>query len=122
MNSIIKFHLVVFPFVRNTHLGKRIIKPLAFDQKTAMSAAEHGLMWVNRMKALIEKNIVMPDQALIAVEPPLTPDTDFKEVYEEVTGSVEDLGVNLEQFENISKIVSFARDSGDHFESSTSWQ
>lgn len=110
------------PFVRNTSQGKRIIKPLAFDQKTAMSAAEHGLMWVNRMKALVEKNIVMPEQALIAVEPPLKPHNDFKEVYDEVTSSVEDLGINLEQFENISNIVSFARDSGDYIDSSTSWQ
>lgn len=112
---------VTIPFVRNTSLGKRIIKPLAFDQKTAMSAAEHGHMWVNRMRALVEKNVVMPDQALIAIEPPLTSDSDFHEVYNEVTGLVKDVGINLEQFENTSKIVSFARDSEDSFESTTPW-
>lgn len=112
---------VTIPFVRKTNQRTRIIKPLAFDQKTAMNAAEHGHTWVNRIKALVDKKVVRPEQALIAIEPPQISDPDFKDVYDEVTGLIKDVGIKLEQFKNTEEIVAFARDCDDSKGISIPW-
>jgi hypothetical protein len=110
------------PFVSNTDEGKRVIKPLAFDQKTAMNAADHGHNWLNRMKALVNKGIVEAGQALVTVEKPQKSKHDFFDVYEEVTGKLLEVGIQLEQFENTDKIIEFARGSDMPAEHENYWQ
>jgi hypothetical protein len=100
---------ITVPFVLKAEQGTRVIKPLAFDQKTPLKAAEHGEQWVNRIQKLINNNVVMPDKALFTVERPLPDKTDFVQVYDDIVGEIKNLDVNVDQFANMDNILQFAK-------------
>jgi hypothetical protein len=100
---------ITVPFVLKAEQGTRVIKPLAFDQKTPLKAAEHGEQWVNRIQKLINNNVVMPDKALFTVERPLPDKTDFVQVYDDIVGEIKNLGVNVDQFADMDNILQFAK-------------
>jgi len=100
---------ITVPFVHNAKQGIRVIKPLAFDQKTPLKAVEHGEQWVKRMQRLINNDILLPERALFAVDRPLPDKTDFVKVYEDVVGEIKQLGVQVDQFKDINNILQFAK-------------
>jgi hypothetical protein len=97
------------PFVLKAEQGTRVIKPLAFDQKTPLKTAEHGEQWVSRIQKLTNNNVVMPDKVLFTVERPLPDKTDFVQVYDDIVGEIKNLGVSVEQFANMADILQFAK-------------
>jgi hypothetical protein len=100
---------ITVPFVHKTEHGIRVIKPLAFDQQTPLKAAEHGEQWVNRIQKLIKNKVVMPDRALFTVERPMPNKTDFAQVYDDIVGEIKNLGVQVDQFDDINNILQFAK-------------
>ncbi|MFT6897687.1 MAG: hypothetical protein ACJA13_002098 [Paraglaciecola sp.] len=109
---------ITVPFVYKAEQGIRVIKPLAFDQRTPLKADEHGKQWVNRMQKLINNGILLPERALFAVERPPANKADFVQVYEEIVGEIKQLGVNVDQFADINNILQFAK--ADQQEKTTS--
>lgn len=86
----------------------RIIKPMAFEQKTVLLAMEHGETWVGRLKKLIDSDVVQADKALVAFEKPIKREQEFMNVYEDVVGAVKHLGAMTEEYNNTSSIIQFA--------------
>jgi L-rhamnose isomerase len=89
--------------------GYRVIKPLAFEQKTPLKAYEHGVHWLKRVEKLIEKRVVFKDRALFTVERPAKDKTDMIQVYDDVVGEIKQLGVKVDQFADINNILQFAK-------------
>ena len=100
---------ITVPFVHKAVQGIRVIKPLAFDQKTPLKAAEHGEQWLNRMQKLINNHVVVAERALFTVERPAPDKTDFVQVYNDIVGEIKNIGVQVEQFDNTDKIIQFAQ-------------
>jgi L-rhamnose isomerase len=100
---------VTVPFVHKAEQGIRVIKPLAFDQRTPLRAVEHGEQWVKRMQRLINNDILLPERALFAVDRPLPDKTDFVQVYDDILDEIKQLGVQVDQFKDINNILQFAK-------------
>jgi hypothetical protein len=100
---------IPMPLVHKGTQGYRVIKPLAFEQKTPLKAYEHGVHWLKRVEKLIEKRVVLKDRALFTVERPANDKTDMIQVYDDVVGEIKQLGVKVDQFADINNILQFAK-------------
>jgi L-rhamnose isomerase len=100
---------IPMPLVHKGAQGYRVIKPLAFEQKTPLKAYEHGVHWLKRVEKLIEKRVVFKDRALFTVERPAKDKTDMIQVYDDVVGEIKQLGVKVDQFADINNILQFAK-------------
>lgn len=86
----------------------RIIRPLAFEQKNALLAMEHGETWVGRLRKLIDSKVVEADKALIAFEKPLHRKEEFMRIYSDVFDEVKGLGATALDFGDTTQIIQFA--------------
>lgn len=59
------FRAFTVPLTANTDNGLKLIKPIAFNQGTATKLYEHGEVWVQRLKALLEENMVKQENILL---------------------------------------------------------
>lgn len=48
----------------------RAIQPLAFSQKTPMAVFDHGAQWRQRLSYLLDKQKILPDHIMMALEAP----------------------------------------------------
>ena len=100
---------IPMPLVYAGNYGVKVIKPLAFEQNTPLKAYEHGIHWANRVGVLINKGIITPDRALFTLERPITEQMDIAQVYDDVVGEINQLGVQVEEFTNTENIIQFAK-------------
>jgi hypothetical protein len=99
---------ISMPLVTKINSNYRIIRPLAFEQKNVLQAMEHGETWINRLKKLINSEVIEAKRALFALEKPLNRKLEFMKVYEDVYGEIQNLGAVAEDFSDTSNIVKFA--------------
>ncbi|MCY7296737.1 DUF3037 domain-containing protein [Alteromonas sp. a30] len=85
-----------------------IIKPLAFEQQTALRAAEHGETWIKRVDKLIKYELIKPEHALFTLEKPQE-NTEFTQVYHDIVGEIEHIGVKALSFSELNDVVDFAK-------------
>jgi hypothetical protein len=96
------------PLATRVNDSYRIIRPLAFEQKNVLLAMEHGEAWVNRLKKLINFDVVQADKALVAFEKPVHRKQEFMKVYEDVVGEIENLGALTKNYGDTDSIIQFA--------------
>ena len=96
------------PLATRINDSYRIIRPLAFEQKNVLLAMEHGEAWVNRLKKLINFDVVQADKALVAFEKPVHRKQEFMKVYEDVVGEIENLGALTKDYGDTDSIIQFA--------------
>lgn len=96
------------PLVANEANTLKAIKPLAFDQKTALALAEHGDRWISRIKHLLHAKAIKEDNFLFAIENPKRTNDDFNAAFKTIKSSMEDLGVKVIPYAKKDKILSFA--------------
>ncbi|MBL4940894.1 MAG: DUF3037 domain-containing protein [Colwellia sp.] len=99
---------ISMPLVTKINSNYRIIRPLAFEQKNVLQAMEHGETWINRLKKLINSEVIEAKRALFAFEKPLNRKLEFMKVYEDVYGEIQNLGAVAEDFSDTSNIIKFA--------------
>lgn len=99
---------ISMPLVNNTNGQFRAIKPLAFEQKTALKAVEHGELWVHRMDKLIKNRVILPHKVMFTVEKPAPAKGTFFQVYGDVLTEIQQLGIQVGDFEDTEKILHFA--------------
>ncbi len=96
------------PLATRVNDSYRIIRPLAFEQKNVLLAMEHGEAWVNRLKKLINFDVVQADKALVAFEKPVHRKQEFMKVYEDVDGEIKNLGALTKDYGDTDSIIQFA--------------
>jgi hypothetical protein len=96
------------PLATRINDSYRIIRPLAFEQKNVLLAMEHGEAWVNRLKKLINFDVVQAGKALVAFEKPVHRKQEFMKVYEDVVGEIENLGALTKDYGDTDSIIQFA--------------
>ena len=101
---------IPMPLVHQGVKGYKVIKPLAFEQKTPLKAYEHGIHWMKRVEILIQKRVVLADNALFTVEKPISEKTDMVQIYDDIVGEIKQLGVKVDQFSNMDRILQFAKE------------
>ncbi len=99
---------ISMPLVTKINSNYRIIRPLAFEQKNVLLAMEHGETWINRLKKLINSEVIEAKRALFALEKPLNRKLEFMKVYDDVYGEIQNLGAVAEDFSDTSNIIKFA--------------
>jgi len=99
---------ISMPLVTKINSNYRIIRPLAFEQKNVLLAMEHGETWINRLKKLINSEVVEANRALFALEQPVNRKLEFMKVYEDVYGEIQNLGAVAENFCETGNIIKFA--------------
>lgn len=99
---------ISMPLVTKINSNYRIIRPLAFEQKNVLQAMEHGETWINRLKKLINSEVVEANRALFALEKPVNRKLEFMKVYEDVYGEIQSLGAIAENFSKTGNILKFA--------------
>ncbi len=99
---------ISMPLVTKINSNYRIIRPLAFEQKNVLQAMEHGETWINRLKKLINFEVIEAKRALFALEKPVNRKLEFMKVYEDVYGEIESLGAVAENFSETASIIKFA--------------
>ena len=96
------------PLATRINDSYRIIRPLAFEQQNVLLAMEHGEAWVNRLKKLINFDVVQADKALVAFEKPVHRKQEFMKVYEDVVGEIKNLGALTKDYGDTDSIIQFA--------------
>jgi hypothetical protein len=96
------------PLATRINDSYRIIRPLAFEQPNVLLAMEHGEAWVNRLKKLINFDVVQADKALVAFEKPVHRKQEFMKVYEDVVGEIKNLGALTKDYGDTDSIIQFA--------------
>ncbi|NQY35982.1 MAG: DUF3037 domain-containing protein [Alteromonadaceae bacterium] len=99
---------IPFPLVNKTGNKYRAIKPLAFEQKTALKAIEHSEQWIHRVGKLINSGVIDAERTLFALEKPNIQKEEFIQVYEDVSKEIKSLGAIVENFSSTSEIIKFA--------------
>ena len=103
------FRNITFPFAGEWKGQMRIIKPLAFEHKNSTKLFEHGEQWGNRLQWLINKDLLLPQNALIPIEEPKTEDASLVEAFIEAKRVLEKTDVQLVDYNHDSrKIIDFA--------------
>lgn len=96
------------PFVsKDCHITK-VIKPLSFNQNKPLALIEHGELWINRVKRLIQAKAVTAHNMLFTLEKPESERLDLIQAYEEVTSHMRELKANVTLFEDRKSIYEFA--------------
>lgn len=99
---------ISMPLVTKINSNYRIIRPLAFEQKNVLQAMEHGETWINRLKKLINSEVIEASRALFALEKPVNRKLEFIKVYEDVYAEIQNLGAVAENFSEKANIIKFA--------------
>lgn len=99
---------ISMPLVTKINSNYRVIRPLAFEQKNVLQAMEHGETWINRLKKLIDFEVIEAKRALFALEKPVNRKLEFMKVYEDVYGEIQNLGAVAENFSETANIIKFA--------------
>jgi hypothetical protein len=99
---------ITMPLVTQINSNYRIIRPLAFEQKNVLQAMEHGETWVNRLRKLVNSEVLEAKRALFVLEKPLSRKLDFMKVYEDVSSEIRSIGAIAENFSETSRIIEFA--------------
>ncbi len=99
---------ISMPLVTKINSNYRVIRPLAFEQNNVLQAMEHGETWVNRLKKLINSEVLDANRALFALEKPVNRKLEFMKVYEDVYGEIQNLGAVAENFSETENIIKFA--------------
>ncbi|CDT63836.1 conserved hypothetical protein [Vibrio coralliirubri] len=96
------------PLVANQAETLKVIKPLAFDQRSPQALADHGDRWISRVKHLIQANTINQDNFLFTIEEPKSKKVEFKTAFEIVQSGMNDLGVKVIPYRDKNKILDFA--------------
>lgn len=99
---------ISMPLVTKINSNYRVIRPLAFEQKNVLQAMEHGETWINRLKKLIDSEVIEAKRALFVLEKPINRKLEFMKVYEDVYGEIQNLGAVAENFSKTANIIKFA--------------
>jgi len=99
---------ISMPLVTKINSNYRVIRPLAFEHNNVLQAMEHGETWVNRLKKLINSEVIDANRALFALEKPINRKLEFMKVYEDVYGEIQNLGAVAENFSETANIIKFA--------------
>jgi len=87
---------------------KRIIKPISFEKKTANQAYEHAHTWISRAERLIKSKVIKPEYALFALDKPSTHLKGIEQAYADIHGELEELKVEVVDYSDTPKIITFA--------------
>jgi hypothetical protein len=98
------------PLASSTNKGLKLIKPLAFDQKRPTQILEHGESWFNRLRSLLDENLVETDNILLPVDAAKSLKDERREAFEEVKALFQSEHINLVNYSEKVKIIEFARD------------
>lgn len=98
------------PLVANEDNNVRLIKPLAFGQSKAAQLFEHGEIWCNRLRALLEDD-VMPEHILLPLEKDTKLTGEKKAAYEEIKKLFSQDNFQLVDFTETDRIIEFANDT-----------
>lgn len=97
------------PLTAETNRGLKLIKPLAFDQERPTQILEHGETWVNRLRALLEQDLVDAENILLPFDAAKNLEKERKEAFEEVKKLFKKECIALVNFEkNSNQIIRFA--------------
>lgn len=100
------------PLVYQQSNRMSVIKPLAFEQRTALKALEHGEVWIRRIQKLVKQQMITYDSALFTLESPN--DTGFSSVYHEIEHEISKLGFSVCDMCDSEKIHHFAKSQQMH--------
>jgi len=79
------------PFAKKDEHRIRVIKPLAFEQKTPLLAFEHTRTWAERLQRFVGEAQQAPDDVLFAIEKPLH--KNFITAYDEALDLIQQNGM-----------------------------
>lgn len=90
--------------------GLRIIKPLAFNQKSTVGIVDHGSKWSQRFQLLLERGRLVERNLLVAVSGDTDPtEPHALEAKAEAVQKIRQLGVAVVPADDQNAIVDFAR-------------
>lgn len=107
---------VEFPLVASDDFELKAIKPLSFNQRTALKLFDHGEFWIARVKHLINANAIDPNNFLFALEEPQAKGSKLLDTFNGLRNQMEDLGVNVLDADDDSKILKFATFESESFQ------
>jgi hypothetical protein len=89
--------------------GIRVIKPLAFLQKSTIGIIDHGASWQARLKHLVAKKKLIPENILLPIDHSVDPSEQFaREAKDEAVQGLRGVGVNVIDMDDIGGLVAFA--------------
>lgn len=100
---------ITVPFAYKLENVYKVIKPLAFDQKTPIKAVEHGEIWIRRMQKLVAKKLILPEHALFTIEKPNHNEGELLQIHDDIVTEAHCLGLKTLDFANLTPIVEFAK-------------
>lgn len=97
-----------FPLVQRLH-GQvaKVIKPFNLAQNEANAIYVHGDAWLQKVRRLRQRQL-LPHDVLFAVEAPPPADAQRFAAYQEISGELQEQGVQLVQKDQESTILAFA--------------
>jgi hypothetical protein len=89
--------------------GTRVIKPLAFLQKSTIGIIDHGATWQARLRHLVAKNKLEPHHVLLPIDHAVDPNEPYaREAKDEAVMGLRGLGVNVIDMDDVQGLISFA--------------
>lgn len=89
--------------------GLRVIKPLAFVQKSTIGIIDHGATWQARLRHLVGRQKLAPEHVLLPIDHSVDPHEPFaKEAKDEAVAGLTGLGVNVINMEDTPALIRFA--------------
>lgn len=89
--------------------GVRVIKPLAFLQKSTIGIIDHGATWQARLRHLVDKQKLLPEHVLLPIDHSVDPGERFaEEAKDEAVTGLRGLGVNVIDMDDVGALLGFA--------------
>jgi len=102
---------VALPLVNKNMENIKVMKPLAFDQKDPSALIEHAELWHNKIQWFLQRDVLKRENVLLPIEKPEGEISgDLLAAYNIVAKDLENLGVEMVNFDNATRIVEFARE------------
>ncbi|ENT6808501.1 DUF3037 domain-containing protein [Vibrio vulnificus] len=99
---------VEFPLVAKDDYEIKAIKPLCFNQSSALKLFDHGEFWIARVKHLINARAIEANNFLFALEEPETKNGKLLGTFRDLRNQMEDLGVKVLDAGESKEILEFA--------------
>lgn len=97
------------PLVATVGVNKKVIKPLAFNQATALAANDHANTWIGRIKKLIQSKALKGNDILFALKPPISNNDALSDVYDDTLREIHRLSVHTSTYTDKEAILEFAK-------------
>ncbi|MDO3387962.1 DUF3037 domain-containing protein [Gilvimarinus sp. SDUM040013] len=106
----VDYRKIQFPLVWQNERDHCIIKPLALNvQKDPSKLVEHADEWRGKVQWLLDRERIRQDELMIPLDPPASGNDDMQDAYQVARCNLAELGVELVEFNNKSRILDFAR-------------